>query len=115
MRIAVGPISSKKRRVRKVRARPGTVVLKEIRKYQKCTDLILPKYPFQRIVRELARNCNQDIRFQSQSLLAIQEAAEAFMTNLFEDANLCAIHANRVTLMPRDISLARRIRGERQN
>ena len=112
------PQSSKKLKSRtgvRRRARPGTVVLREIRKHQKSTDLLLPKYPFQRLVREIAHSNNQDIRFQSQSILAIQEAAEAFMTNLFEDANLCAIHANRVTLMQKDISLARRIRGERQD
>ena len=108
------PQSSKHKKAKKrMRARPGTVVLKEIRKYQNSTDLMLPKYPFQRIVREIARSASPEIRFQSQSLLAIQEAAEAFLTNLCEDANLCAIHANRVTLMPRDLALARRIRGER--
>ena len=111
------PQSSKKlkAKTKKMRARPGTVVLREIRRLQKSTDLTLPKYPFQRLVREIAHSSNQEIRFQSQSILAIQEAAEAFMTNLFEDANLCAIHANRVTLMQKDISLARRIRGERQD
>ena len=111
----VMPQSSKKNKARKTRARtrPGTVALREIRRLQRSTDLILPKYPFQRIVREIARGSNVEIRFQSQAILAIQEAAEAFMTNLFEDANLCAIHANRVTLMPKDIALARRIRGER--
>ena len=97
------------------RARPGTIALREIRKYQRQTELILPKHPFQRIVRDVSKGVNGDVRFQSQALLAIQEAAEAFMTNLFEDANLCALHANRVTLMPKDISLARRIRGERQD
>ena len=108
------PQSSKNKVAKKrIRARPGTVVLKEIRKYQNQTELLLPKYPFQRIVREIARSYNAETRFQSQALLAIQEAAEAFMTNLCEDANLCAIHANRVTLMPRDLALARRIRGER--
>ena len=73
----------------------------------------MPKHPFQRIVRSIAKDLNPEIRFQSQAVLAMQEATEAFMTGLFEDANLCAIHANRVTLMAKDIVLARRIRGER--
>ncbi len=54
-----------------------------------------------------------DLRFQSHAIMALQEASEAYLTALFEDANLCAIHAKRVTIMPKDIELARRIRGER--
>ncbi len=54
-----------------------------------------------------------DLRFQGAAILALQEAAEAYLVGLFEDSNLCAIHAKRVTIMPRDIQLARRIRGER--
>jgi histone H3 len=54
-----------------------------------------------------------DLRFQSHAVLALQEAAEAYLVGLFEDTNLCAIHAKRVTIMPKDIQLARRIRGER--
>ena len=53
------------------------------------------------------------MRFQSTAITAIQEATEAYMVGLFEDTNLCAIHARRVTIMPKDIQLARRIRGER--
>ena len=102
--------------VKKVhRFRPGTVALREIRKYQKTTNLLIRKLPFQRLVRELTveiTNCT-DYRFQSLALLALQESAEAYITGMFEDANLCAIHANRVTVMPRDIALARRIRNER--
>ncbi len=95
------------------RFRPGTVALREIRKFQKSTELLLRKLPFQRIVREIAQEYKSDLRFQSQAVLAIQEAAEAYMVGLFEDTNLCAIHAKRVTIMPKDIQLARRIRGER--
>ncbi|EEY53309.1 histone H3.3 [Phytophthora infestans T30-4] len=95
------------------RYRPGTVALREIRKYQKSTDLLIRKLPFQRLVREIAQDYKTDLRFQSTAILALQEASEAYLVGLFEDTNLCAIHAKRVTIMPKDIQLARRIRGER--
>ena len=95
------------------RYRPGTVALREIRKYQKSTELLIRKLPFQRLVREVAQDFKTDLRFQSSAILALQEAAEAYLVGLFEDTNLCAIHAKRVTIMPKDIQLARRIRGER--
>jgi|Transcript_34320 histone H3 len=95
------------------RFRPGTVALREIRKYQKSTELLVRKLPFQRLVREIAQEYKTDLRFQSSAVLALQEAAEAYLVGLFEDTNLCAIHAKRVTIMPRDMQLARRIRGER--
>ena len=98
---------------KKHRYRPGTVALREIRKYQKSTDLLIRKLPFQRLVREIAQNFKTDLRFQSTAILALQEASEAYLVGLFEDTNLCAIHAKRVTIMPSDIQLARRIRGER--
>jgi histone H3 len=95
------------------RWRPGTVALREIRKYQKSTELLIKKLPFQRVVREIAAPMMDGIRFQSAALAALQEAAEAYLVGIFEDANLCAIHAKRVTLMVKDIQLARRLRGER--
>ncbi|KAI9118509.1 hypothetical protein K1719_010841 [Acacia pycnantha] len=95
------------------RFRPGTVALREIRKYQKSTELLIRKLPFQRVVREIAQDFKTDLRFQSHAVLALQEAAEAYIVGLFEDTNLCAIHARRVTVMPKDVQLARRIRGER--
>ena len=95
------------------RYRPGTVALRQIRRYQKSTELLIRKLPFQRLVREIAQNFGKDLRFQSQAVGALQEAAEAYLVGLFEDTNLCAIHAKRVTIMPRDIQLARRIRGEK--
>ena len=95
------------------RYRPGTVALREIRKYQKSTELLIRKLPFQRLVREIAQDFKTDLRFQGSAVLALQEAAEAYLVGLFEDTNLCAIHAKRVTIMPKDIQLARRIRGER--
>ena len=95
------------------RFRPGTVALREIRRFQKSTELLIRKLPFQRLVREIANETKSDLRFQSSAVLALQEAAEAYMVGLFEDTNLCAIHAKRVTIMPKDMQLARRIRGER--
>ena len=101
------------------RYRPGTLALKEIRRYQKSHELLIRKLPFQRLVREIVLDNlppgwkHGDVRFQSQAVLALQEAAEAYLVGLFEDSNLCAIHAKRVTIMPKDIQLARRIRGER--
>ena len=98
--------------------RPGTVALREIRRYQKSTELLIRKLPFQRLVREIAQDypCSGgdgSVRFQSAALVALQEASEAYLVGLFDDTNLCAIHAKRVTIMPRDIQLARRVRGER--
>ena len=99
------------------RYRPGTVALREIRKYQKSTDLVLRRLPFQRLVRELAQNFHPtgDLRFQSTAILALQEATEAYLVSLFEDTNLIAMHTKRVTIMPRDMQLARRIRGDRHD
>lgn len=95
------------------RFRPGTVALREIRRYQKGTDLLLRKAPFQRLVRELTAAHKDGLRFQSSAVLAIQEATESYVVSLLADTNLCAIHTKRVTIMPRDIHLARRLRGER--
>ena len=124
------------------RYRPGTVALREIRRYQKGTELLIRKAPFQRLVREIAQDFADDLRFQSTAVLALQEvswdavlvlvlhvfiillfvvsldciyqqAAEAYLIGLFEDTLLCAVHAKRVTIMPKDMQLARRIRGER--
>ena len=76
----------------------GTVALREIRKYQKTTDLLIRKLPFQRLVREVANDFKSDLRFQSSAIGALHEAVEAFLIGLFEDTNLCAIHAKRVTI-----------------
>lgn len=94
------------------RYRPGVKALKEIRFYQRNTDLLIRKLPFARLVREIQQMFHRDTyRWQAEALLALQEAAEAHLVGLFEDANLCVIHAKRVTIMPKDIQLARRIRG----
>ena len=96
------------------RWRPGTVVLRDIKRYQKSTDTLMPRAPFYRLVRKLAGDVStQDLRWQQHALHALQEATEAYLTGLFEDSNLCALHAKRVTIMPRDMQLAARIRGER--
>ena len=111
------------------RYRPGTVALREIRRYQKSTDLLIRKAPFHRLVREIVQALIEErkddvktkhdspmdkVRMQSTAILALQEASEAYLVGLFEDVNLCAIHAKRVTIMPKDMQLARRIRGERK-
>jgi len=92
------------------RYRPGTVALREIRKYQKSTGLVIGELPFQRLVREIAQDFRTDLSFQSSAVLALQEASEAHLVGLFEDANLCAIRAKRVTIVPKDIQKARRTR-----
>ncbi|XP_006735957.2 histone H3.1-like [Leptonychotes weddellii] len=83
------------------RYRPGTVALREIRRYQKSTELLIRKLPFQRLVREIAQDFKTDLRFQSSAVMALQEACEAYLVGLFEDTNLCAIHAKRKTMSGR--------------
>ena len=100
------------------RYRPGTCALREIRRYQKSTDLLVAKLPFARYFREVvgenkpASWGTDTPRVTGSALAATQEAYEAYQVGLFEDTNLCAIHAKRITIMPKDIQLARRIRGE---
>ena len=100
------------RQVKPHRYRAGTVALQDIRHFQKTSALLIQELPFQRLVREIAQDFKTDLRFQSAAILCLQEAAEAYLVRLFDDANLCAIHARRVTILPKDIQLARRIRGE---
>ncbi|PWA01938.1 hypothetical protein BB558_001953 [Smittium angustum] len=107
----------------KRRYKPGALALREIRFYQKSTDLLIQKLPFSRVVRDVvdefvrgdfsssSSSIFVGMRWQKTALIALQEATEAFLVHLFEDANLCAIHAKRVTLMQKDMQLARRIRG----
>ncbi|PIO56643.1 core histone H2A/H2B/H3/H4, partial [Teladorsagia circumcincta] len=98
---------------------PGVKALREIRHLQRTVNLLIPRLSFQRVVRDVtnkitaSRGIDFDYRWQSNALLALQEAAEVYLTCLFEDTNLAAIHARRVTIMPRDISLVRRIRGDK--
>ena len=95
------------------RYRPGTVALREIRRFQKSSDLLVRKLPFQRLVREIAMDFKTDLRFRKSGMLALQEASDSYVVGLLEDTNLLAIHAKRVTIKPKDIQLCRRIRGER--
>ena len=112
-KVLSGNTAMKRSSKRRFRSRPGVVALREIKKLQRSTDLLVPRLPFQRVVKEICGKINSDLRFSAQGLLALQESAESFMTGLFEDSYMCSIHAKRVTLMPKDVQLARRIRGER--
>lgn len=99
---------------RKIRYRPGQLALKQIKQLQNSTDLQIPRIRFHRLVREITQTYFEDsFKYQPAALNALQEAAEAYLIYLFEDTNLCCIHARRVTIMPRDIQLARRIRREK--
>jgi histone H3 len=110
-RKCVAPVKAVKTVPRRYRYRPSSRALQEIRRYQKNTDLLIRKLPFQRVVREVSFHINKTIRFQSSAILALQESAEAYLVGLFEDTNACAIHAKRTTIMIKDMQLARRIRG----
>ena len=101
-------------KVKKTRKyQPGTVALWEIRQFQKSTELLIWKLPFSWLVCEIAQSVGKtDLHFQGSAIICLQEAAEAFLVSLMEDANLCAIHAKRVTIMPKDIQLACCIWGE---
>lgn len=94
------------------RFKPGTVALREIRKYQRSTEFLIRRLPFQRLVREFAQDAKTDVRFQATALEALQEAAEAYLVGVFEDANWCAIHAKRVTIQPKDLILTQRLRRQ---
>ena len=96
----------------KMKTQRGMQALKEIQKYQKGSELLIRKLPFQRVVREITQKHMEELQFQSVAIMALQEAGEAFLVGIMEQANFCMIHAKRVTIMPRDIQLARRIRGD---
>ena len=96
------------------RYRPGTVALREIWRYQKSTELLIRKLPFQCLVHKILQGYGVGYRVTPAMMMALQEAAEAYLVQLLEDSNLCAIHAKRITIQPEDMQLARRIRGERQ-
>jgi len=110
---AAGGIKKADGEKRKMRFRPGTVALREIRRYQKSTKHLVPRAPFARLVRSIVGDNNAELRMSARALMALQEASESYLTALFEDTNLCALHANRTTVMAKDMKLARRIRGER--
>lgn len=107
---------------RKMRYKPGQLALADIRRLQNTTEMLIPKIRFHRLVREITQNvttgrmgAGEPYKYQFAALTALQEAAEAYLVYLFEDTNLCCIHARRVTIMPRDIHLARRIRNEKDH
>ena len=93
------------------RMKRGMRALKEIKKYQTSTELLIRRLPFQRLVKEIVQEMRPDLRFRSMAVKALQEAGEAFLVGLLEQANLCMVHTNHVTVMPKDIQLARRIGG----
>ena len=98
---------------KKRRFRPGTVALREIWQYQTSTELLIRRTPFQWVIYEIMRGIRNDLRIQAAAVQGLQEVAEAYSVDLFKDSNLCAIHAKWVTIMPRDVQLARRIHRER--
>jgi histone H3 len=88
------------------------VALREIQKFQKKSDLLIRKAPFQCLIRKIALKFGKsDLRMQSTAILALQEAAEYFMVDVFSDTNLCVMHGKRVTIMKKDMVLACRIHG----
>jgi len=103
------PLPLKKKQKKKFR--PGQLALSEIRRFQRSTELLIKKAPFQRLVRQISDSLTPGMKYQTVALSALQEAAESYIIALFEDTNLCCIHAKRVTISPKDVKLARRIRG----
>ena len=96
----------------KRRARPGVKALREIKQYQRSTDTIVPRAPLQRIVKDITSKYMPEARYSHGALEAVHQCLESYMVALFEDTGLCAVHAKRMTIMTRDMKLARRIRGE---
>ncbi|RWS03177.1 histone H3.3-like protein, partial [Dinothrombium tinctorium] len=91
--------------------RKATVALRDIRRFQRSTENLIPRLPFQRLIRSIAFDLKlKEFKFQTAALIALQEAAESYLVNLFENTNLCAIHANRITITPKDMVLALRIK-----
>lgn len=106
---AVNPVKIRRR------YRPGTVALRQIRKYQKSVNLLIPRRSLARLIREITQDLNVGIRYQATAIDAIREAAEAYLVGVFDDANTCAIHAKRVTIFPKDLQLVKRLRGLAEN
>lgn len=111
-----GQVAKQQKERKPFKFKPGTVAVRQIKHFQNTTDMLIRRLPFQRIVREIAlqqqSKYGEAYRFSASSVLAMQEATEAYIVHLFQQTNLCAIHAHRVTIMPKDISLARRLAGE---
>ena len=98
---------SKGRQIKPHRYQAGTAALRDVCHFQKITALLIRKLPFQGLVREITQDYKTDLQFQSAAILYLQEAVEAYLVGLFKDTSLCTIHARRVTIMPKDIQLAR--------
>ncbi|KAG5021756.1 hypothetical protein JHK85_018098 [Glycine max] len=97
---------------KKRRNRSGTVALREIRHFQRSCELLIPAAPFIRCVKQITNQFSTEVsRWTPEAVVALQEAAEEYLVHLFEDGMLCAIHARRITLMKKDIELARRLGG----
>lgn len=109
---ATGGMKEDKER-KKIRYKAGTVALREVKRYQKSMDCLLPRAPFLRILKQIAKEHNDEMRWNSQAVQALQEAAEAYIVGVFEDTSLCAVHAKRQTILKKDMDLARRLRGDR--
>ena len=90
----------------------GIRALREIKKYQSNTDMLIRGLPFQRVVQEIAQSIRADLCFQSTAIMELQEAGEAFLVGLLVQANHCTIHTKHVTVMLKDIQLVQRIRGD---
>ena len=97
----------------KRRYKPGQKALSEIRKFQRSNDLLIQRLPFVRLVKEISAKYHHSINWQALAIEALQFAAEDYIIGIMEDANLSAIHAKRVTIFPKDIQLAMRIRGKK--
>jgi histone H3 len=113
VQLAANANKAVKKVIKSRRYRPGTKALRDIRRYQKSTETLIRKLPFQRLVRAIAQDFHTDLRFQQKAIEALQQASEGYIVGLFEDTNLLAIHGKRVTIFPKDMQLARRIRSER--
>jgi histone H3 len=105
-------VVAENKKKKKRRYKPGIRALKDIRKYQKSTKLLIPKSSFIRLVKEIIQKEKRDLRIQASAVLALQEAAEMFVVNMFEYSNYCAIHGKRVTVQAKDIQLVKKIREE---
>jgi len=95
-----------------IRFRPGTIARKEIHKYQRNQNLLIDKLKFQKLVQQILRTINEDLLMESHAVTSLQEAVEAYTTDLFNEASQCMTYSNRSTMMPMDIQLTRRIRGD---
>lgn len=107
-------IDTKKKAKSKARSdikAPGSKAIREIKRYQKTTNLLIPMAPFYRLCREILNDIGLDYKIKNEAVLALQTASEDYLVGVLSDANSCAIHAKRVTLTPKDMQLAMRLQG----